>query len=54
MRSDQEYLLDRQAAQDPEAWPDEEPFGLVRGILFALPLSALLWVGIYFAVKALW
>lgn len=54
MSSDHEILLDVLADHDAQPWPDDEPLKFARGMLFALPLGGLLWVGIYFAVRALW
>lgn len=54
MTLDPEFAFNPWEEEEAHPWPDEEPFNFTRGMLLGLPLSGLLWVGIYFAWRALW
>lgn len=53
MTYDPDIPLDPVQDDPAFAWPDEEPFRFMRGLLVALPLSALLWAGIIYAWRVL-
>ncbi|CAH0496446.1 hypothetical protein [Novosphingobium sp. CECT 9465] len=53
MSRDPEFSFQSFEEEDAYSWPDEEPFRFARGMMLALPLSGLLWIGVYCAWNAL-